>query len=393
MLVFSLLLGGVATADSSVEMRPFKCEDKGIFSDLDEKVRVSFPQYVSREGTSFIVDKEHRTISFLWKGVPLTTYPISLGFAPKGTKHKYGDGKTPEGKLKIIEVLSKDLAAKYGAVSLYLNYPRPKDAKRGVVNGIISRKDEQRVIRAHRKGEMPPKTRLGSSIRIHGGGAGEDWTLGCIAMNDEDILQVLPYVKVGTPVEVLSRLPRRFDRDRDGIPDTVDVLLGAHKVALNGAEYGGGYQRLKYPGGDVPREKGVCTDVIVRAMRNAGYDLQVLMHQDMKKNPSAYGKRKANPNISHRRVKTQIIYFRRHFKDLGKELLAEGRKHWAGGDIIFMDTFPSKHGPDHVGILSDRVGSNGYPLVVNNWTDGCQESEMALLPDIPVTHRFRLAVP
>ena len=55
------------------------------------------------------------------------------------------------------------------------------------------------------------------------------------------------------------------DRDEDGIPDTLDVMYGARKAALNGASYGGPYQRIKYPGGDVSRTRGVCTDVVVRA--------------------------------------------------------------------------------------------------------------------------------
>src|SRR5690606_14093612 len=83
--------------------------------------------------------------------------------------------------------------------------------------------------------------------------------------------------------------PVHGDSDDDGIPDPVDVLIGAHKTALNGAEYGEGYMKIDYPNGDVPREGGVCTDVIVRAMRNAGVDLQVEIHKDMKKHPDRYG--------------------------------------------------------------------------------------------------------
>ena len=60
------------------------------------------------------------------------------------------------------------------------------------------------------------------------------------------------------------------DRDSDGIPDQLDALLGAHKTALNGARYGAGYMRISFPGGDVPRAVGVCTDVVIRALRNAG---------------------------------------------------------------------------------------------------------------------------
>jgi len=55
-----------------------------------------------------------------------------------------------------------------------------------------------------------------------------------------------------------------------------------------------------------------------------------------------------------------------------------------------MDTFPSRSGPDHIGIISNRVDDQGLPLVINNWTDGTVTTEMDLLTFVPVTHRFRL---
>jgi uncharacterized protein YijF (DUF1287 family) len=57
--------------------------------------------------------------------------------------------------------------------------------------------------------------------------------------------------------------------------------------------------------------------------------------------------------------------------------------------VVFLDTFPSREGPDHLGVVSDSVGARGLPLVINNWTDGTVDAEMDLLPAIPVTHHFR----
>ena len=56
-----------------------------------------------------------------------------------------------------------------------------------------------------------------------------------------------------------------------------------------------------------------------------------------------------------------------------------------------MDTFPSRPGPDHIGIVSARTDAEGLPLIINNWTDGTVTTEMDLLTFVPVTHRFRLA--
>jgi uncharacterized protein YijF (DUF1287 family) len=179
---------------------------------------------------------------------------------------------------------------------------------------------------------------------------------------------------------------RAEDRDGDGIVDSLDVLVGAKKLALNKAAYREEYRGMKYPGGDVPRTEGVCTDTLVRALRNAGWDLQREIHEDLLRDPRRYplekGKR-PDANIDHRRVRMLLPWLQRNFT-----LVPRGAPLWPG-DIVLLDTFPSKSGPDHAGIVSDRLGDSGQPLLVNNWTDGFVEQEMDLLQSIPVTHRFR----
>jgi L,D-peptidoglycan transpeptidase YkuD (ErfK/YbiS/YcfS/YnhG family)/uncharacterized protein YijF (DUF1287 family) len=183
---------------------------------------------------------------------------------------------------------------------------------------------------------------------------------------------------------------RGCDADEDGIPDPVDVLLGAKKTAIDAAPYSGGYYRLSYPGGDVPRNVGVCSDVIVRALRNAGLDLQTLVQEDRTARPGAYaGFARPDSNIDHRRVKTLLPWFSGHLDPLPIDA-ADSRDPWLPGDVVFLDTLPAL-GPDHIGILSDRPGASGRSLVVNSWTDGSRTAEMTLLDWVPVTHRFRAA--
>lgn len=184
------------------------------------------------------------------------------------------------------------------------------------------------------------------------------------------------------------------DADADGIPNALDILVGAKKTALNKAKYQGGYIGLDYPGGDVPRTEGVCTDTLIRAVRNAGIDLQKELHEDIKRAPKAYPMvEKPDPNIDQRRVKTILPYFERHWQKLGTDpkadKLAKNGTMWAPGDVVFMNTMRDER-PDHVGIISDKLGESGLPLVINNWTDGYHTQAMDLLKFVPVTHRFRV---
>ncbi len=184
------------------------------------------------------------------------------------------------------------------------------------------------------------------------------------------------------------------DRDKDGIPDPLDILIGAKKTVLNADAYTAeaqGYIKLAYPGGDVKRTMGVCTDVIIRSVRNAGLDLQKELHEDIIKRRKAYPMIKKAPdaNIDQRRVGTLLPYFKAHWEQHTAKL-DDPNDPLRPGDIILMDTFPSRSGPDHIGIISDRAGDDGLPLVINNWTNGTVTSEMDLLGFVPVLYRFRM---
>jgi uncharacterized protein YijF (DUF1287 family) len=188
--------------------------------------------------------------------------------------------------------------------------------------------------------------------------------------------------------------PSAHDRDGDGIPDPLDVLIGARKTVINADAYTREAERyiaLAYPMGDVPRTIGVCTDVVVRAVRNAGIDLQKELHDDIRRARAAYPmvKGRGDPSIDQRRVGTLLPYFQRHW-ERHTARVDDPTDPLRPGDVIFMDTFPDRAGPDHIGLLSDRLDAQGLPLVINNWTDGTVTAEMDLLTFVPVTHRFRL---
>lgn len=188
--------------------------------------------------------------------------------------------------------------------------------------------------------------------------------------------------------------PSAHDRDGDGIPDALDLLIGAKKTVANADAYtreAEGYIDLGYPMGDVPRTIGVCTDVIIRAARNAGIDLQKELHDDIRRARAAYPmvKGAGDPNIDQRRVATLLPYFKRHWESHTARL-DDASDPLRPGDVTFMDTFPNRSGPDHIGILSDQLDALGLPLVINNWTEGTVTKEMDLLTFVPVLYRFRL---
>jgi uncharacterized protein len=150
--------------------------------------------------------------------------------------------------------------------------------------------------------------------------------------------------------------------------------------------YNGSYVRISYPGGDIPLDRGVCTDVLIRAYRKCGSDLQVLVHEDMMKSWTAYpklwGLSKPDSNIDHRRVPNLSMFFSRHGKVLNTNT---DRKLYLPGDIV---TWRLPSGVPHIGIVSDRRTAVGVPLVIHNIGAGTQEEDILFLYSVTGHYRF-----
>ena len=132
-------------------------------------------------------------------------------------------------------------------------------------------------------------------------------------------------------------------------PDLKQLIEGAISQVGVTTSYDPSYQKLEYPNGDVPIETGVCSDVIVRAFRKAGTDLQKEVHEDMKGNFSAYptkwGLRGTDANIDHRRVPNLQAFFARK----GKQVATTGNADtFMPGDVVTWDL---GGGVDHVGLV------------------------------------------
>lgn len=151
--------------------------------------------------------------------------------------------------------------------------------------------------------------------------------------------------------------------------------------------YDPSYVRLDYPGGDVPIERGVCTDVVIRAYRAFGVDLQQLVHEDMRAHFSAYpdnwGLRSTDRNIDHRRVPNLARYFSRHGQSLGTRSLDS---EFLPGDLV---TWRLPSGVPHIGIVSERSNAGGTPLVVHNIGAGALEEDVLRAYTVTGHYRYR----
>lgn len=147
-----------------------------------------------------VVDKPARALHLFDGAVRLATFPVGLGPSPEGPKLKEGDGRTPEGKLRVV---TRNAQSKYRRF-LGLGYPTSLDGARGLRDGLISRAEADAIARAEHAGAQPPwGTKLGGAVGIHGSGSAFDWTAGCVALDDDAIDVLWAAVPIGAEVEIL----------------------------------------------------------------------------------------------------------------------------------------------------------------------------------------------
>lgn len=173
---------------------------------------------------------------------------------------------------------------------------------------------------------------------------------------------------------------------------TADEELGRRIVAAAKRQvgitvgYDPSYRRLSYPGGDVPEETGVCADVVVRALRAVGLDLQKALHEDMGRHfdayPRVWGLKRPDKNIDHRRVPNLARYFERHHATVRESLRSAAS--YRAGDIVTWDL---GKGLSHIGIVSDRRAGL-VPLIVHNIGSGAREED--ILFEYRITGHYRV---
>jgi len=188
---------------------------------------------------------------------------------------------------------------------------------------------------------------------------------------------------VATSAGLVSPRPCR-SAGADGASNV--VLCARAQIGVT-VRYDPAYRALAYPGGDVPADSGVFSDVVVRALRaGRGIDLQKLVHEDMTRDfaqyPRNWGLRKPDRNIDHRRVPNlQTFFARRGWEQPVSDRPAD----YLPGDLVTCIVPPNL---PHIMIVSDRTNAAGRPLVIHNIGRGAQEEDR--LFEFRITGRYRV---
>lgn len=183
---------------------------------------------------------------------------------------------------------------------------------------------------------------------------------------------------------VLTEKPAAAEIESPAVKALLESALEQTRVTKN---YTQDYYVIPYPNGDVPAETGACTDVIVRAFRKAGVDLQKEVHEDMSANFAAYPKKwnlpKPDTNIDHRRVPNLQTFFTRKGKSLP---VTQDAKDYKPGDVVSWDL--DGKGMTHIGLVSNlwNEASKRY-LIIHNIGGGTRAEDV--LFDWKVTGHFR----
>lgn len=166
------------------------------------------------------------------------------------------------------------------------------------------------------------------------------------------------------------------DFDGDGIDDSTDILLGAKKDSENHPMYISKYYENAYP----PDNEGVCTDVVWRAFKNAGFSLRDMVSADIKKNSVEYDKIIVpDDNIDFRRVYNLRVFFDKYAIKLTNDI--NEIEQWMPGDIVFIED-------NHIGIISDFRNKKGVTYLIHNAAQPVRDEDYLWKRKVTGHYRF-----
>ena len=175
----------------------------------------------------------------------------------------------------------------------------------------------------------------------------------------------------------IPQLHSTADADGDGVDDQTDILNGALAYVSTRPKYKSRYYKAGYPDDGY----GVCTDVVAYALKNAGYDLQVLVNADIREQPQDYMVAEPDANIDFRRVRNLKVFFSHTAAALTTDV--SEIEEWQGGDIVIFER--------HIGIVSDRRNKNGVPYIIHHndpWQTAYEQDILEKRTDIVGHYRI-----
>lgn len=187
------------------------------------------------------------------------------------------------------------------------------------------------------------------------------------------------------PTDITPSLPPKL---RPKPPEHIAKLItSVYEQTKQTHSYDPAYVKLSYPNGDVDNSTGVCTDVVIRAFRAQGIDLQKQVHEDMRKAfknyPKKWGLRTPDTNIDHRRVPNLMTYFDRQGKSLKP---SENPDNYKSGDLVVWE-LPS--GQEHIGVvLAERSNDEVRPLIGHNVGAGAKVEDVLFAWPIRGHYRY-----
>ena len=175
----------------------------------------------------------------------------------------------------------------------------------------------------------------------------------------------------------IERVTSKVDYNNNGVDDYFDIMLGARKDAENHPTYDGSYVEGGYP----PDNIGVCTDVVWRAFKNAGYSLKDMVDKDITERLEAYTNiEKPDPNIDFRRVKNLRVFFEEHAVRLTDDI--NRIEEWQAGDIVIFGN------DKHIGIVSEKRNSKGQTYIIHNGGQKNREEDVLKIANLKSTYKI-----
>ena len=193
------------------------------------------------------------------------------------------------------------------------------------------------------------------------------------------IFDVFPKTRYSAEDFGIDTVYSTVDFNQNGTDDYTDILMGAKADAENHPVYDGRY----WDGGYPPDDIGVCTDVIWRAFKQAGYSLRDMVDKDIAERPDAYDVSYRDDNIDFRRVRNLRVFLEEHALSLTTDI--DDIAQWQPGDIVIFGA------NKHIGIVSDIRNRKGHPYIIHNGGQLNREEDYLTRAEVTGHYRFDAA--